>query len=81
MHVNVQLFAIAKQCVGKPAVTLELPEPATVAELKRALAEAYPALAPLLPNLLIAVDAEYADDDQQVPRGAEIAVIPPVSGG
>jgi molybdopterin converting factor small subunit len=27
------------------------------------------------------VDAEYVADDRPIPRGAEVAVIPPVSGG
>ena len=40
-----------------------------------------PDLAALLPNVLIAVNEEYADDDSIVPAGARIAVIPPVSGG
>jgi molybdopterin converting factor small subunit len=27
------------------------------------------------------VAAEYADDDTEIPPGAEVAAIPPVSGG
>ena len=81
MQVDLRLFALARQRAGRPVVTLELPEPARVADLRRALATAYPDLAPLLPNLMIAVNAEYADDDREVPPGAEVAAIPPVSGG
>jgi molybdopterin converting factor small subunit len=35
----------------------------------------------LVPNVLIAVNEEYAGDDELIPAGAQIAVIPPVSGG
>ena len=81
MQVKVQLFALAKERAGCAVIALELPEPATVADVKRALAEAVPALAPLVPNVRIAVNAEYADDGDPIPAGAEVAAIPPVSGG
>ncbi len=81
MQVTVRLFALAKQSVGRAEVDLQLPEGATVADLKRVLAGSYPALAPLLPTLMIAVDAEYAQDDRRLAAGSEIAAIPPVSGG
>jgi molybdopterin converting factor subunit 1 len=79
--VNVRLFALARQSAGRAEVAVELPDGADVTALKRALAEACPALGPLLPNVLMAVDSEYARDDQPIPPGAAVAVIPPVSGG
>jgi molybdopterin converting factor subunit 1 len=79
--VAVRLFAGARQCAGRALVELELAEGATVAELRRALAAAYPELALLLPRVRIALDAEFADDLAPIPPGAELAVIPPVSGG
>ena len=81
MIVLVKLFALAKQCAGVPEIALDLPDRATVAVLKRTLAETCPALAPLLLNLMIAVDSEYAPDDRVISPGAEVAAIPPVSGG
>lgn len=62
-------------------MSLVLPENATVSTLKSALAAACPALAPIVPSLMIAIDNEYATDDAPIPSGAEIAAIPPVSGG
>ncbi len=53
----------------------------TVADLRAALGEHLPALAPLLPTVMIAVDEEYAGDDAPIPPGSRLAVIPPVSGG
>src|SRR4051794_13187133 len=81
VQVHVRLFALAKQCAGRSEVALELPDRATVGDLKRCLAVACPALGPLVPNLMIAVNAEYALDDQEIAPGLEVAVIPPVSGG
>jgi molybdopterin converting factor small subunit len=82
VQVTVRLFALARQRAGRAEVVVEIAEPANVAALKAALAAAYPELAPLIPQLMIAVDADYADDDARpIPPGVEIAAIPPVSGG
>lgn len=79
--VTVRLFALARQLAGRSELTLELPAPPTVAALRHAIAQSCPELAPLVPNLLIAVDSEYSGDEQPIAPGAEVAVIPPVSGG
>lgn len=81
MKVEVQLFAVAKDAAGQDRIELELPDSATVAEVRIALAEAAPGLAPLLPSMAFAINAEYAKDEAPIPPGAEIACIPPVSGG
>jgi molybdopterin converting factor subunit 1 len=81
VQANVLLFALARERAGRPSLTVDLPESATVDDLKLALARACPALAPLLPTIRIAVNSEYASDDQPIPPGSELAAIPPVSGG
>jgi molybdopterin converting factor subunit 1 len=81
VRIAVRLFALARQRAGRAEVDVELAEGATVGDLKRVLAAEVPDLAPLLPSVLIAVQAEYARDDQPIPPGADVAVIPPVSGG
>ncbi len=81
MLIRVRLFALARKQTGLAEVEIDLPEEATVADLKARLGSKCPQLLPLLPNVMIAVDAEYATDDQVVPLDAEVAVIPPVSGG
>jgi molybdopterin converting factor subunit 1 len=81
MRVTLRLFALARDRAGRPELVLDLPEAATVADLKRVLAATSPELAPLVPNLMIAVDSEYAGDDLTIIPGAEVAAIPPVSGG
>jgi molybdopterin converting factor small subunit len=79
--VEVQLFAVARQRAGTPVVVLELPEGATVAALKEALAAAYPALRPIVPSLGIALDGRYARDEEPIAGALEVVAIPPVSGG
>ncbi len=81
MQVTLQLFAVARQRAGCSSVSIELPEPATVADLKRVLAESFPELASLIPSCRIAVDSEYASDDHPVAPSSDLAAIPPVSGG
>lgn len=81
MNVQVKLFALAREAAGSNAITVELPAGATVGDLRRQLASQYPSLAPLVGQMLVAVDAEYAEDEQRLDDGAEIACIPPVSGG
>jgi molybdopterin converting factor small subunit len=82
VHVTVRLFALARQRAGRAELVVDVPEPATVGALKRALAANVPELAPLVPQLMIAIDAEYAGDEaRRIPAGAEVAAIPPVSGG
>jgi len=78
---TVRLFAVARERVGRSEITVELPEGATVADLRAALAEQFPPLAPIAARVMIAVDSEYADDAAVAPPGASLAVIPPVSGG
>jgi len=78
---QVKLFAAARQLAGRDVLEVELADEATVAELRRTVIEKIPALANLSGHLLFAVDAEYAPDEASIPPGAEVACIPPVSGG
>jgi len=77
---TVLYFAAAREAAGTDRETLEA-APATVAELRRLLAGRRPALEPVLARCRIAVDQEFAVDADPLPPGAEVAVIPPVSGG
>jgi molybdopterin converting factor subunit 1 len=81
VKINVLLFATARQAAGTARLELDLPEGATVAEARRALAKQLPALAPRLPACAIAVELEIANEIQPLHAGCELAVLPPVSGG
>ena len=81
MIASVRMFARARDLAGVEAVSVELPGGATVGDLRRRLADRVPDLAALLPRCAFAVNEEYAGDEAPIPAGAEIALIPPVSGG
>lgn len=82
MRVEVLLFASLREQAGVDRVVLDLAGPVPAAELRRAVAEQHPALAGSLAGVRVAVDRRFVDDAAQVsdPR-AEVALIPPVSGG
>jgi molybdopterin converting factor subunit 1 len=81
MKINVRLFARAKDLAGTDVVAVELPDGATIGELRRQLALAYPNLAPLLHRSALAVNDAFAPDDVPLTVPSEVAVLPPVSGG
>ncbi len=81
MNIPVRLFAGAKQAAGSDRIELELPEGATIKELRDRLAQETPELMPLLRHAMFAVGTEYAADTHILAPNTEIACIPPVSGG
>jgi molybdopterin synthase catalytic subunit len=81
MTITVHLFAAARDLVGSPTASVDLPAGATVAVLRATLSTRFPALAPLLARSAVAVNQEYAEDPVVLSPGDELAVIPPVSGG
>jgi molybdopterin synthase sulfur carrier subunit len=74
-------FATLRERAGLRATTLALPEGARISDVKVILRERYPNLAPALGSALVAINHEFASDDDVVPPHAEIAFFPPVSGG
>lgn len=78
---TVRLFAVAKERAGRAEIEIDLPLPTSVADLRLVLAFQHPELAPLAPSVSIAVDSEYATDATLILPGAQVALIPPVSGG
>jgi molybdopterin converting factor subunit 1 len=81
VNVRVRMFALLKQTIGSDHVDVELPEGATVGILRRRLAERFPQRSNLIGLVMFAVDMQYADDATPLAPGADVACIPPVSGG
>ena len=81
MICRVKLFARARDLLQRDEVTITLSENATVGELRRALGEEYPSLRGLLEHSALAVDNSFVEENDPVNEGAEIALLPPVSGG
>jgi molybdopterin synthase catalytic subunit len=77
MQVHVRLFAgLRERAGGSEQIALELPEGARVQDALDRLAE----LSNGLP-VVMAINRQYADADQPLREGDELALIPPVSGG
>jgi len=81
MKVKVLFFARARDLAGQAALEVDLPAGGTVADLRRHLAERLPALAPLLAHSRFAIAQEFAADHEKLLAHAEVALLPPVSGG
>jgi molybdopterin converting factor subunit 1 len=81
MQCRILLFASAREAVGQSEVEVKLPPGSTFALLAEKLAEQYPALARLLETSRMACQQDWAEPADLVPPNAEIALIPPVSGG
>ena len=81
MKVVVLLFAGVQEQIGQSQLDVNLPDGATVDQLRAALLEDHPASRPLLSAAMFAVDSSYVDGNEVIPAGAEVACIPPVSGG
>ena len=76
MEVTVRLFAVLRERAGARELIVELPEGARVRDALDSLA----GLAEGIP-LVMAVNREYASEEQVLDSGDELALIPPVSGG
>ncbi len=81
MRIRLLAFASASDALGTGELDVDLPEAARVGDLRAWLDARYPALAPLWPRLAVAVDGAIARADQVLVEGAEVALLPPVSGG
>ncbi|NJB35632.1 MoaD/ThiS family protein [Croceivirga sp. JEA036] len=83
---TILLFGVTKDIVGSPSLSIPTtnitgkPIPKTVKELKEFLFKRYPAMKNLS-SLAIAVNNNYAKDEESINSYDEIALIPPVSGG
>jgi molybdopterin synthase catalytic subunit len=76
MEVNVRLFAGLRDRAGTSRLALELPDGASVRDALDRLGH----LTDGLP-VVMAVNQEYAHDEDVLHAGDEVALIPPVSGG
>jgi molybdopterin converting factor small subunit len=74
--IHLRTFARYRERLGFDHLDLELPEPATLAGL---LAD--PRLADLPQEALLAVNESFAERDQVLRDGDQVALMPPVSGG
>ncbi len=80
MEVEILLFGILRDVVGKNRFEKELTEGMTLYDLREELAAVYPPLNQYK-NYSIAVNEAYAESDYIIKQHDVVALIPPVSGG
>lgn len=81
MKIHLLAFASAGDALGAGEMDLEMPDGSRVADLRERLDRDHPKLAPLWPRLAVAVDGRVVTPDAPLADGAEVALLPPVSGG
>ena len=80
MKIQILLFGIARDIVGKSQLELDTNQPLDVTSFKQLLKDKYPKMSHLS-YFKVAINQEFADDQQILNEGDEVALIPPVSGG
>jgi molybdopterin converting factor subunit 1 len=78
---RIKFFATLKQQAGTDLARIHLPEGSCVRDLKSIISIEYPKLINSMDSIIVAINREYAIDDDVIPENAEIALFPPVSGG
>ncbi|HEX7880191.1 MAG TPA: molybdenum cofactor biosynthesis protein MoaE [Candidatus Eisenbacteria bacterium] len=81
MIVRIATFAGLRDDLGAPEVELTLPDGATAADLLAAVERRWPRLTGRLGSVRVAADLEFLAASDPIPVDAELALIPPVSGG
>ena len=80
MEIKILAFGIARDILGGTELKMSASENLTVGRLLELLKARYPAFSDLT-SLAIAVNAEYANENQPIFAGDEVVIIPPVAGG
>src|SRR3954452_22935168 len=81
MKIHLLAFASAGDALGASEMEIEMPEGSRVADLRARLDHEHPGIVPLWPRLAVAVDGRVVTPDEPLTDGAEVALLPPVSGG
>jgi molybdopterin synthase sulfur carrier subunit len=81
MSVQALFFAAYRDLLGTRALSVDLPEGATVGDLVRALRGRGGAFSALPAEPAVAVNRAYAFLSEPLQSGDEVAFIPPVAGG
>lgn len=81
IEVRVQCFGPARRLAGDEWLSVQLGEPATVADALAALAQRGDEFAALLRQCAVALGDEIVRRTHPLAAGDEIALLPPVAGG
>lgn len=79
--VIVNLYYHLKEKAGTNSIQIEIPDTATMKDLKKLLIENYPALESQLDNILMLINQKIAVDEDMIPKEARISFLTPIGGG
>lgn len=77
--IKIKCFGIARDIFGTDLLEIDS-EDITVGDLRDQLAQLNAEIT-TIKGYMVAVNQEYAEDSDVITPGAEVAIIPPVSGG
>ena len=80
-HAKVLFFATLRDKTGIRETVIEFPPGSLISDIKKLLLNIYPNLESSMDTIIVAMNHEFAFDENVVHDGAEIALFPPVSGG
>jgi molybdopterin converting factor subunit 1 len=80
-RIKLLFFATLRDRAGTRTMELEIPDDLTVQGLKDKISADLPNMKESMKSVLITINREYAFDEAVIPRDAEMAMFPPVSGG
>jgi molybdopterin converting factor subunit 1 len=80
-HARVLFFATLRERTGIREISIEFPQGSHISDIKKTILEKYPAIGQLMDTMIVALNHQFAFDEDVVPNEAEIAMFPPVSGG
>lgn len=80
MRIKIKYFAGLRDIAGKENEVIEIEGKIRIADILEILYKKYPEMKKTA-EIIVARNRQYANEDERVEEGDEIAVLPPVSGG
>jgi sulfur-carrier protein len=77
MSIKVKFFASLRETIGKADTEIDANNITTAADVWQFATDKHEHI----PNMLVAINMEYANLDEAVADGDEVAFFPPVTGG
>lgn len=81
MKVKVKFYSLHREIVGKNEVYFEIEKGKKVKDIINLIFENYPQLEKLKDFTFATLNHKYANGDEIINEGDEIAIFPPVGGG
>jgi molybdopterin converting factor subunit 1 len=81
MQITLKFFAVVRERLGESELIIELPEGSTIGDVREIVNTMAGDHAPLVERSMTMLNQEYAQRDELLSDGDEVAFIPPVSGG